>query len=57
MNNATQKMAPEEQKKDFAEKAWLHYFNQTLYEKGLISENARNRMNARIDSRKPRCAK
>ena len=35
------------------EKLWLIYFNDTLYEKGLISETERNRMANKIHSRKP----
>lgn len=42
----------EAQKKDFAEKAWLRYFNQVLFEKGLISEAKRNRMISKIEGRK-----
>ena len=43
----------EQQKKELAELMWLNYFNQTLYEKGLISENERNKMKNNISHRKP----
>ena len=43
----------EQQKKELAELMWLNYFNQTLYEKGLISENERNKMKNNISRRKP----
>ena len=31
-------LTAEQKKKDLAELMWLNYFNQTLYEKGLITE-------------------
>jgi len=43
----------QEQKKLVAEKLWLNYFNQTLYEKGFLTEGQRNRLKLIIDSRKP----
>lgn len=42
----------EQQKTALAEQLWLHYFNQTLYEKGMISERERNRLKNRIDCRR-----
>ena len=36
-----------------AEKLWLNYFNQSLYEKGFLAEGQRNRLKRIIDSRKP----
>ena len=41
----------EQQKKSVAEQLWLHYYNQTLYEKGLITERERNKMNHKINAR------
>lgn len=41
-----------QQKTALAEKLWLHYFNQTLYEKGFISERERNRLKNKIDCRR-----
>ena len=38
-------------KRQAMEKAWLHYYNQVLFEKGLITEQERNRMTNRINSR------
>ena len=35
-----------------AERIWLNYFNQTLFEKGIISESLRNRMKNKINGRK-----
>jgi len=43
----------QEQKKLVAEKLWLNYFNQTLYEKGFLTGGQRNRLKLIIDSRKP----
>lgn len=50
---AEKAMTNEQQKKAMAEKLWLNYFNQTLYEKGYITEAQRNRLKNMIDSRKP----
>jgi hypothetical protein len=36
----------------FAENAWLHYYNEYLYQHKLITEQERNRMTNRINSRK-----
>lgn len=33
------------------EQLWLTYFNDTLYEKGVISEAARNKMRIKIKNR------
>ena len=41
---------PEERRRA-AEKLWLHYYNRTLFEKGLISESERNRMHHVIEAR------
>ena len=43
----------QEQKRLTAEKLWLNYFNQTLYEKGFLTEGQRNRLKLIIDSRRP----
>ena len=45
--------AKQEKKKIIVEKLWLEYFNETLYEKGYITEGQRNRLKLIIDSRKP----
>jgi len=44
----------EAEKQNVVEQIWLNYFNQTLFEKGLISEKERNRMKLKIESRKPK---
>lgn len=33
------------------EQLWLGYYNDTLYEKGMITEDARNRMRVKIKAR------
>lgn len=38
-------------KQQVAEEIWLHYFNNVLYEKHLITEQERNRMSNWIDTR------
>ncbi len=45
--------AKQEQKRLMAETLWLNYFNQTLYEKGFLTEGQRNRLRLAIGSRKP----
>ena len=40
-------------RKEAAETIWLLYFNQALFEKGLITEPERNRMKLRIEARRP----
>lgn len=42
----------EKQKQYMAEQFWLLYYNQILFEKGLITEQERNRMANRINNRK-----
>ena len=36
-----------------AEKIWLHYFNQELHRKNMISLGQRDKMTLRIENRKP----
>ena len=46
---AKQKTTPEAQKKrELGCRLWLDYYNWTLYEKGLITEQERNRMSLKI---------
>lgn len=45
---------PEQQKKTFVEEAWLIYYNQVLFEKGMITERERNLMINKIDARTTR---
>ena len=42
---------PELQKKAIIEEAWLKYYNQVLFEKGMITERERNLMIHKIDAR------
>ena len=50
---AEKAMTNEQKRIAMAEKLWLNYFNQTLYEKGYITEAQRNRIKNTIESRKP----
>ena len=46
---AKQKIISETQKKrELAGRLWLEYYNRTLYEKGLITEQERNRMSLKL---------
>lgn len=45
------RLSAEQQKKLMAENLWLHYFNQVLLEKGMITEEERNRIANMIASR------
>ncbi len=45
-------LTTEQQKKSLAEKLWLAYFNQYLYEQNIITETQRNRLALQIESRK-----
>jgi len=50
---ATEKLSSaEQQKRSLAEKMWLTYFNQYLFENNILSEAERNRMISKIESRK-----
>ena len=41
----------EQKKESVLEKLWLTYYNDTLYEQGLITEAQRNKMRVMIKSR------
>lgn len=45
------KLFAEQQKKLMAEEMWLHYFNQSLFMRGVITEAERNRIANMIASR------
>ena len=47
-----EKQSSTAQQKTLVEKLWLAYFNSYLYEMGMITESERNRMIAKIESRK-----
>ena len=46
------KLVSEQNKKSVVEQLWLHYYNQTLHDKGMISDHDYSRMKAKINSRK-----
>lgn len=41
----------EKQKQSILERLWLTYYNDTLYEKGVITEAERNKMRVKIKTR------
>jgi len=41
-----------QQKQSVIDQLWLHYYNQTLHDKGLISDRDYSRMKAKINSRR-----
>ena len=45
-------MSNEEREKNFADQAWLNYFNRSLYEQGVITEKEYKRMVEKIAARK-----
>ena len=47
------KMSMAQQKIYIAEQIWLHYYNDYLFGKSMITEQERNRLKLKIDSRKP----
>lgn len=46
-------LTDEQMKQAAAEDMWLSFYNSVLFEKGLISEDIRNRMAVRISARNP----
>ncbi|MCI8329197.1 MAG: hypothetical protein HFG02_06170 [Oscillibacter sp.] len=40
----------EQRRKEAAARIWLSYYNRVLYEKGVITERERNRMELKIHS-------
>ena len=50
-NKEPKKTMTEQKKQSVVEKLWLTYYNDTLYEKGLITEDERNKMRIRIKNR------
>ena len=44
----------EAEKKSVIEKLWLTYYNNALYEEGVISEHERNKMKVLIEQRSRR---
>lgn len=43
----------EAKRRNVVEKMWLHYYNNTLLEMGLITQSQFRRMQAQINCRKP----
>ena len=51
---AKQKIKSDAQKRrELGSRLWLDYYNRTLYEKGLITEQERNRMSLKISGWRP----
>ena len=46
------RMSMAQQKIYIAEQIWLHYYNDYLFGKGIITEQERNKLGFKIDSRK-----
>ncbi|MCD7760330.1 MAG: hypothetical protein LUH16_00910 [Clostridiales bacterium] len=46
-----QKGMTEQEKESIIQRLWLTYYNDTLYEKGVITEEERNRMRVAIKTR------
>ena len=43
-------MGTEMEKKKMAEEVWLNYFNECLFEKGIIDEAMRNKLKIKIST-------
>ena len=43
------KLTNEELRKNMAKHIWLTYYNEYLFQQGIITEDARNRMKIKID--------
>ncbi len=39
----------EERRRRVAQRIWLDYYNEVLFQQGIITEDARNRMKIKID--------
>lgn len=49
--NKPRKPMSEQKKQSVMEQLWLTYYNDTLYDKGVITEQQRNRMRVMIRAR------
>lgn len=47
-------MSAEMEKKKVAEEVWLNYFNECLFEKGIIDEAMRNKLKIKISTTEKR---
>lgn len=50
---AENELTNELKRKSVVEKMWLNYYNNSLLEKGLITETQHRKMKVKINSRKP----
>lgn len=50
-------LSDEQQRQAVVEKMWLNYYNNTLLEKGLITQQQHRKMQTIISARKPTSAK
>lgn len=50
-------LTDEEREKQFAEDAWLNYFNRYLFDQGTISEKEYKRMTEKIAARKSKLSR
>ena len=48
-----QNLSNEQRRKSVVEKMWLNYYNNSLLEKGMITQDQHRRMQVQINSRKP----
>lgn len=51
MENVCHGEMSQQRRRSIMEQLWLTYFNDTLYEKGVITEDERNKMRMMIKSR------
>lgn len=49
----TKNLTAEQMKQAAAEEMWLSYYNNVLYNQGIITEEVRNRMALKISERNP----
>ncbi len=47
------KSSNEQRRREMAEKLWLNYFNDSLFQQEIITEAERNRIKNKIENRKP----
>ena len=50
------KSSNEQRRREMAEKLWLNYFNDSLFQQSIITEAERNRIKNKIENRKPSTA-
>lgn len=46
----SERRSNEQRRKETAARIWLSYYNRVLYEKGIITERERNKMELKISS-------